>query len=50
MERILKQKTYKIIDSDGKKLAGGYRNWQSGINDLGIYKLNKQDKLEVVEE
>jgi len=49
MER-LKQKTYKIIDSDGKKLAGGYRNWQSAINDLRDYKLNRNDKLEVVEE
>ena len=42
--------TYKIIDSDGNTLATGYRTWQGGMNDLKIHQLNKQDKLEVVEE
>ena len=42
--------SYKIIDSQNNVLAKGYRSWQAGINDLRHYKLNKQDKLRVVED
>lgn len=42
--------TYKIIDENGNTIIKGFRNRQSAINELPKLKLNKKEKLEVVEE
>ncbi len=41
---------YKIIDEDGNLVAGGFRCWQTAVNELPGLKINKLEKLEIVRE
>ena len=49
MKRIFNKVEYKIVDEKGNTLAENFRTKQGAKNFLLTLKLNKQDKLEVVE-
>ena len=47
---LLKKSRWKIIDEKGNVVAEGFANKTCAAQMLPKYKLNKQDKLEIVEE
>ncbi len=44
----MKEPQYKIVDEEGKEVASGFKSKTCARQMLPGYKINKQDKLEVV--